>query len=81
MIRILPFIILLVLGSCYHENKPEPTPPDQLMPESQVIDVLTNLQLAEGIISYKRLGKTNVSREFKDSVYQIIFDRYGISSE
>ena len=81
MVRKFSFVfMLLYLVSCYTENKPEVNPPDKLMPEAMIVDVLTDLQLAEGIIANQRSGKTSPTKEFKDSLYQIIFDRYDITS-
>lgn len=75
------FLIVLGLSSCYTENKPTIKAPDFLMSEELVVDILTDLQLAEGIITYSRLGKTSIKRDFKDSIYQVIFNHYEITAE
>ncbi len=77
------FLLLIVVGlsSCYTENKPTIDPPESLMSEKLVIEILTDLQLAEGIISHNRLGKTSTKRSFKDSIYQVVFDNYQITAE
>lgn len=74
-------LIVFGLSSCYTENKPTIEAPDFLMSEELLIDILTDLQLAEGIISHSRLGKTSINRDFKDSIYQVIFDHYNITAE
>ena len=79
--NIILIIIILGLNSCYNENKPVVETPDFVMSEEMVIDILTDIQLAEGIITNSRLGKTTVKRDFKDSVYQVIFDHYEITAE
>ena len=74
-------IIILGLVSCYNESKPVVEPPDFLMSEEMVIDVLTDIQLAEGIITHSRRERKTTERDFKDSVYQVIFDHYEITAE
>lgn len=74
-------LIIIGLSSCYTENKSIIKAPESLMSEELVIEILTDLQLAEGIISHSRLGKTSIKREFKDSIYQVVFDHYEITAE
>ncbi|MEJ2596018.1 MAG: DUF4296 domain-containing protein [bacterium] len=51
------------------------------MSEEVIINMLTDIQLAEGIIVDQRSAKTNVSRSFKDSLYQVIFDHYQVTAQ
>jgi len=73
-------LLIASLSSCYTENKPEIVPPDELMTEEQIVNVLTDLNIAEGIIAVRRQGKSNVTMEFKDSLYQLVFENWGITS-
>lgn len=72
-------IALFFLGSCYNENKPQSETPASLLSEEKIVEILTDLQLAEAIIATKRLEKANQTKESKDSIYQIVFDHYGIT--
>ncbi len=81
MTKLFSFIfIALLLSSCYTENKPEVKPPEKLLSEDIIIDILTDIQLAEGIIVNRRSSKTTVPKSFKDSIYQVIFDHYQITA-
>ena len=80
-IKYILFILLLTgLVSCYHENKPEIKKPDPFIPEDRFVDIIVDIQIAEGVISQRRLNKVSVSNGFKDSVYQVVFDHYGINA-
>jgi hypothetical protein len=82
MSRLFSFLFIAVLlTSCYTENRPEVNPPDKLLSEEVIINMLTDIQLAEGIIVDQRSAKTNVSRSFKDSLYQVIFDHYQVTAQ
>ena len=74
-------LLVLALSSCYTENKPATEPPESLLSKELVIELITDLQLAEGIISNNRLDKTLTKRDFKDSIYQVIFEHYQITAE
>lgn len=72
-------LIALLFYSCYHENQKEVVVPDKLLSEDELVTILTDLQLAEGLISYQRLQKVNVKKDYKDSVYNLVFENYEIS--
>ena len=75
------FLVMLLLHACYNENKIDKTPPANLLTEEQLIEILTDIQLTEAIISESRLGRTIASNQFKDSIYDLVFDHYQISVE
>lgn len=74
-------LISLLLSSCYHENKQEVVVPDKLLSEDELVLIMTDLQLAEGVITYNRLQKLSRNNDFKDSVYNLVFKNYEISLE
>jgi len=55
--------------------------PNKLMSEDELVNILTDLQLAEGVLTYQRLQKVAGDKEFKDSIYQVVFEHYGITME
>ena len=80
MLKLIPYLfVALLITSCYTENKPSIEVPENLMTEEMIILVLTDLQIAEGVIAHNRLGKAVTDREFKDSIYQVVFDHYEIT--
>jgi hypothetical protein len=82
MTRILFFFFLfLLLTSCYYENKLEEQQPDPFLTEEQIIEVLTDIQTAEAIIAYNRLQRENTDQEYKDSLFKVVFDHYGMTAE
>jgi hypothetical protein len=70
-----------LFSSCYHENKKQVIIPEILLSEDELVTVLTDLQLAEGVINLQRLQKVSIKKEFKDSVYMLVFENYGITLE
>jgi hypothetical protein len=74
-------ILTLLFSSCYHENKKQVIIPEILLSEDELVTVLTDLQLAEGVINLQRLQKVSIKKEFKDSVYMLVFENYGITLE
>jgi len=79
---ILLFIIpLIILSSCYHENKEKITKPKTLFSTSQMVDILTDVQLSEGAIAGNRLNRKHTDRDYKDSIYRLLFQHYGITAE
>lgn len=82
MTRIFCFItIMLVITSCYNEQKLEAIPPDPFIVEEQLVEILTDMQLAEGIISFDRLNKATNKGDFKDSVYSVVLKNYGLTAK
>lgn len=69
----------MVIVSCYHENKPEAVAPDKLFTEDMLVDILTDIQLAEGIINQQRLQKVKSDKGFKDTIYIVLFKKYDIT--
>ena len=82
MLRFISFVLLLIiLSSCYNERKSTLVPPDPLLTEEQLLNVLTDMQLAEAIINYDRLQKITNKGDFKDTIYSVILQHYSISAE
>jgi len=76
-----PIILLfsLVLFSCYHENQEKVKKPDNLIPVEELTNIITDLQIAEGIYVNNQVAHIRTGEEYKDSVYSIIFKHYGIT--
>ena len=49
-----------LLASCYHENQDEVTKPDHFIPEEKMIVILTDLQLQEGIMNFKKMKNISI---------------------
>jgi hypothetical protein len=55
--------------------------PDPFLTEEQIIEVLTDIQTAEAIMAYNRLQRENTDQEYKDSLFKVVFDHYGLTAE
>ena len=78
--RILFILLLPLLFSCYHENQPSVEVPHHLLSEEEMVDVITDVQLADGAITYRRTRRIE-QKEFRKSVYEQIFENYGITAK
>jgi hypothetical protein len=74
-------ILFFLICGCYNENKVVAEPPDPLLTEEQMIEILTDIQIAEAIIANNRVQRTNTEQHYKDSLYQVIFDNYKLTSK
>ncbi|MCF6171917.1 MAG: DUF4296 domain-containing protein [Bacteroidales bacterium] len=75
------FLLLVpLLLSCYHENQPEISPPDHLLSEKEMVNILTDVQLAEGAITYRRTRRIE-QQNFRESAYKQVFSTYGINAK
>ena len=72
-------LIALLFNSCYHDNKQEAVVPDKLLSEDELVKVMTDIQLAEGIITYQRFQRANIKKEYKDTVYMVVLSNYGLT--
>lgn len=69
-------VVLCVLGSCSSEKKRQS--PEVLLSEEQMVDVITNVQIMEATISYKR--NTNQKTAYLKTIgYDTLFSHYGIT--
>ncbi len=68
----------LLFFSCYHENHPQVEVPENLLSKKQMVDILTDIYLAEGAIIYHRMNKT-FAEEKSASYFKLIFDEHQIT--
>ena len=72
------FLILLFVSfflSCRNEKK---SAPSVLLSEPQMVDVMTDVQIMEGIISYKKSASQKTAY-LKTVGYDTLFSHYGIT--
>ena len=70
------FLVVFLLVSC--DNKPPKAAPTVLLSEAQMIDVMIDVQIMEGIINYKK----NVNQKtayIKTVGYDTLFAHHGIT--
>jgi len=86
--RVLLFILLLfTMIGCNPGKNPGKNPgltieikPDSLIPEAQMIRILTDLHLTEGALAYlKNHGKDN--KDLARQYYNVLFSKYKISKK
>lgn len=68
----------LLFFSCYHENHPQVEVPDNLLSKQKMVDVLTDIYLAEGAFMYHRSNK-NLNQELSTVYYNQIFEVHHIN--
>lgn len=69
--------VLLLLMSC-SDKKTEVTAPSVLLSEQQMIEVITDVQIIEQAINYRR-GKNIKTINLKTKGFDAVFSHYGIT--
>jgi len=79
---LIPFILLLLLAgtACYHNNKEQVKVPDVLLSESQMVDIITQIQLAEGRVVLEREKNKDFKINGKEYM-QEIYEHFAITPE
>ncbi len=70
-----------MLVSCYHENKEKVQEPDPLFSPAEMAEILTDFQIAESVVARNRIDRKHTEKAYKDSVYRVVFEHYGITKE
>lgn len=70
----------LSLFSCYHENKEIVPVPEKILTKGQMVDVLTDLQLSEGILTYRRIEKLPTTN-FGEALYTKVIEEHQLTRE
>ncbi len=70
-----------ILFSCYHEARDNTPVPHPLFSSGQMVDILTDVQLAEAVIARNRIERKYLKKGYNDSVYRVIFEHYNITAE
>ncbi len=77
---LLSMLLLAFVTSCYHEVGEKVIVPKRLLPEDSLVMVLTEIQLADGAITYKRISHKKVGDE-KQKYYAVIYKKYNLTPE
>lgn len=73
------FFIILIFSSCYNINNSKPANPEILLSKSQMVDIITEVQLVEANFTIK---KNRISAdELKPKYYNKVLQQYGITIE
>jgi len=70
-----------ILFSCYHEARDNTPVPSPLFSSGQMVDILTDVQLAEAVIARNQIERKYLKNGYNDSVYRVIFEHYNITAE
>ena len=70
--------IAFLLFSCYHENHPEVEAPDHFIPRDDMVNILTDIYVTEGILAYQRMNK-NLTEEISAHYYKVVFEEHQIN--
>ncbi len=77
---LLSLFLLATITACYHEVSEKVVAPKRLLPEDSLVRVLTEIQLADGAITYKRISHKKVGDE-KEKYYAVIYKKYNLTPE
>lgn len=69
---------LLFLATGCNNNKPQGTLPSVLIPENKMVELLTDIQILENAINYKK-NTNQVTLDMKNKGYDTVFSHYGIT--
>lgn len=75
--KILALSVLLLLMSCT-DKETKVTAPNVLLSESQMIEIMTDVQILENAINYRR-GKNISTNNLKTKGFDAIFSHHGIN--
>lgn len=78
--KILFVLLIPFLFSCYHVNQPEIQVPEHLLNEEEMVSIITDVQLVEGALTYRRTLRIE-QKDFRESAYQQLFSTYGITAK
>jgi len=76
----LPFLLIGILTSCYHEVKDVVKMPSRLLPEDSLVLVLTEVQIADGALTYQRISHKKVKGS-KEKYYAYIYKKFNLTPE
>ena len=76
-LKILALSVLLLLMSCNNKETKVATP-NVLLSEPQMVDIMTDVQILENAINYRR-GKNISTNNLKTKGFDAIFSHYGIT--
>lgn len=75
------FFLSLWLSACSSEKEMQGTPPAQMLSQSEMVEVLTDMQAAEGTVAIKQGGNLNTKTAQKNKFQQAILAKHGISQQ
>jgi len=78
--RIFFILLLPMFFSCYHENQAEVIVPEHLLSEDEMVLIITDVQLVEGALVYRRTRRIE-QQDFRESAYEQVFSNYGITAK
>ena len=79
MSRLFPVVFtILLVTSCYHENKPQVNIPDTILSKEEMVSILTDIYVAEGAMAYHKTKK-ELTPEMSTRYYKQIFKKHNIN--
>ncbi len=79
-----PFFLFLLLGlllsGCYKVNKVTVKKPADLIPKEKMVDLVTQMQIIEGIVVYHRTRHPDY-QNLRKAYYKVLFDRFHVTKE
>ncbi len=74
-------MLALLLSGCYKVNKDVVKKPANLIPKDKMADILTDMEIVEGIAVYNKTHFPGSSESVKKAYYTDLFHRYHVTKE
>lgn len=71
----------LVLSGCYKDNKLKVTKPANLIPENKLANIIKDMDVVQGIVSYTRTNSRIHDPSIEEKYYTFLFRHYGVTAE
>lgn len=75
------FLFLLFQISCSSDINSNTKEPDIIIPQAKMVEILTDMQEAEGVMAIKMLGDLNKSTKQKNIYQSAILNKYQVSQK
>ncbi len=69
-----------VLSGCYKDNKLKVTKPVNLIPENELANIIKEMDVIQGIVSYKRTHNV-YNQPSEQDYYKVLFKHYEVTAE
>lgn len=78
MKKLIPLLLILILSlsSCEEKGYPKPDP---LLNESQMVDILYDIHLADALANRSRYNRTDTLKIEANEIYKAVLDKYNVS--
>lgn len=78
---LLVFILLIIQPACTRKLSEDPIPPDNLIPQEQMVDIILDLHVYDAIMNTMKRKPKKVQKEESFYLYNSVIEKHNISRE